>query len=42
MDEARCTGAAFNGHLEVLELARDLWCPWGAETCAAAADGGHL
>jgi hypothetical protein len=29
-------------HLEVLQWARAKGCPWGAETCAYAAEGGHL
>ena len=29
-------------HLKVLQWARAQRCPWGAETCAAAAKNGHL
>ena len=37
-----CAFAAFGGHVDVLDWARDRGCPWDEETCASAAEGGHL
>ena len=37
-----CRCAAWGGHLEVLQWARENDCPWDEETCARAAIGGHL
>ena len=37
-----CRCAAWGGHLEVLQWARENDCPWDEETCAFAAYGGHL
>ncbi len=34
--------AAREGHLEVLQWARDQGCPWDKWTCASATQGGHL
>ena len=34
--------AALNGHLHVLQWARENGCPWNEETCAHAAMKGHL
>eukprot|EP00903_Cladosiphon_okamuranus_P018585 g17108.t1 len=33
---------ARHGHLELLQLARERGCSWGAATCSAAAGAGHL
>jgi len=37
-----CTALARRGNLELLQLARERGCAWGAATCAAAARGGYL
>ena len=37
-----CEAAAFGGHVQSLEKARQLGFPWHARVCAAAAAGGHL
>ena len=37
-----CGLAARGGHLEVLQLARELGCPWDVYTSSGAAAGGHL
>jgi hypothetical protein len=37
-----CSAAAHNGHLEVLQWARQQGCPWGTATCWLAAEAGHL
>jgi len=34
--------AAWGGHLQTLQWAREHHCPWDARTCACAAAGGHL
>ena len=36
------SGAAWGGHLEVLQWARANGCPWDERTCKRAAEGGHL
>jgi len=41
-DEATCSIAARDGHLEVLKWAREYDCPWDKWTCAWAAMSGHL
>jgi hypothetical protein len=41
-DESTCRDAAAGGHLEVLQLAHAIGCPWDKRTCDAAAGGGHL
>ena len=37
-----CRLAAWGGHLQTLQWAREHHCPWDARTCACAAAGGHL
>ena len=37
-----CQWAAWGGHLEVLQWARQNDCPWDEGTCSYAAKGGHL
>lgn len=37
-----CSGAAFNGYLELLRYAHEHGCAWDSETCVDAAAGGHL
>ncbi|CAN0438640.1 unnamed protein product, partial [Ectocarpus fasciculatus] len=37
-----CEKAAYNGHLEVLQWARNNGCPWDEKTCSWAAGNGHL
>ena len=37
-----CANAAGDGHLKVLQWARENGCEWNEETCRAAAAGGHL
>ncbi len=41
-DERTCAGAAWGGHLEVLQWLRANGCPWHLGTCMCAARGGHL
>lgn len=41
-DEHVCAQAAGNGHIDVLQYARDQGCDWDQNTCASAAGGGHL
>jgi len=36
------TVAARNGHLKLLQWAREHGCPWNEWTCWKAAEGGHL
>ena len=37
-----CRRAAENGHLDVLQWARENGCEWDYWTCCRAADNGHL
>ena len=37
-----CAYAAQNGHLEVLQWARQNGCEWTSLTCTYAAENGHL
>ena len=37
-----CKNAAKNGHLNILQYARENGCPWNKETCANAARYDHL
>jgi hypothetical protein len=37
-----CLCAAWGGHLQVLQWARENDCPWDEKTCKEAAKGGHL
>ncbi|CAN0426198.1 unnamed protein product, partial [Ectocarpus fasciculatus] len=41
-DDQLCETAARNGHLEILQWARRIGCPWEASTCYGAAENGHL
>ncbi len=41
-DVETCDFAAGNGHLAILQWARENNCPWDAVTCAKAAENGHL
>ena len=37
-----CLCAAWSGHLQVLQWARENGCPWDEDTCSGAAHNGHL
>ena len=39
---AVCAKAARDGHLKVLQWARENGCEWDSDTCSEAARGGHL
>jgi hypothetical protein len=41
-DEGTCRGAAWGGHLAVLQWLRANGCPWDEAACGAAARRGHL
>ena len=40
--DSLCSGAAFGGHLELLQLAREYRCPWDERTCKCAVRTGKL
>ena len=40
--DSLCSGAAFGGHLELLQLAREYHCPWDERTCKCAVRTGKL
>lgn len=41
-DEATCTSAIYEGHLNTLRYARENDCPWDPKACRFAAEMGHL
>lgn len=41
-DASTCKRAAFDGHLQCLDYAREHGCPWDFQTCAVAARNGNM